>query len=168
MLNNNGCEIDEMQQEWMTLKTYVIPMHNNSPKVRYLEIWERVFSNDNIIEECKNVLHIFKILLITPFSNTKLECMFSRMLHVKNDCRNKLSRDRLSATLQICEEGPDIENFNSDVATSEWYDAKVRRLSSGPHKYPKKRKTSKEKSSIVDLGPMTLSDIEDLDSNEEH
>lgn len=56
------------------------------------------------------------------------------MLRVKNDWLNRLSCDRLSATLQICEEGPDIENFNPDVAISEWYDAKVRRLSPGPHK----------------------------------
>lgn len=56
------------------------------------------------------------------------------MLHVKNDWRNRLSCDQLSATLQICEEGPDIENFNPDIAISEWYDAKVHRLSSGPHK----------------------------------
>ena len=108
----------------MTLKTYVIPIQNNSPKVKYLEIWERVFSNKNIIEECKNVLHIFEILLITPFSNAKLERMFSRMLHVKIDWRNRLSCDWLSATLMICEEGPDIEKFNPDVAISEWYDAK--------------------------------------------
>ena len=93
------------------------------------------------IEECKNVLHIFEILLITPFSNAKLERVFSRMLRVKNDWHNRLSRDRLSATLMICEEGPDIEKFNPDVAISEWYDAKVRRLTSGPHNYPKKRKT---------------------------
>ena len=42
--------------------------------------------------------------------------MFSRMLRVKNDWRNRLSGDRLSATLMICEEGPDIEKFNTDVA----------------------------------------------------
>ena len=131
-----------------------------------MEIWEHVFSNENIIEECKNVLHIFEILLITPFSNAKLERMFSRMLRVKNDWRDRLSRDRLSATLMICEEGPDIEKFNPDVAISEWYDVKVRRLTSGPHNYPKKRKTA-EKSCVVDLAAMTLSDLEDLDSNEE-
>ena len=74
-----------------------------------MEIWERVFSNENIIEECENVLHIFKILLIMPFSNAKLECMFSRMLRVKNDWRNRLSCDQLSAALMIWEEGPDIE-----------------------------------------------------------
>ena len=87
-----------------------------------MEIWECDFSNENIIEECKNVLHIFNILLITPFSNAKLESMFSRMLHVKNDWRNRLSHDQLSAALMICEEGADIEKFNPDVAISEWYD----------------------------------------------
>ena len=49
--------------------------------------------------------------------------MFSSMLHVKNDWHNRLSRDRLSATLMICEEDPDIEKFNPDVAISAWYDA---------------------------------------------
>ena len=52
--------------------------------------------------------------------------MFSRMLHIKNDWRNRLSHDPLSATLMICEEGPDIEKFNPDVTISEWYDTKVR------------------------------------------
>ena len=45
LLSNNSCDIGEIQCEWMTLKTYVIPIQNNSPKVKYLEIWERVFSN---------------------------------------------------------------------------------------------------------------------------
>ena len=115
----------------------------------------------------QKVLHIFERLLVTPFSNAKLERVSSRTLCVKNDWHNRLSRDRFSATLMICEEGPDIEKFNPDVAIFEWYDAKVRRLTSGPHNYPKKRKTSAEKSCVADLAAMTLSDLEDLDSDEE-
>ena len=144
----------------MTLKTYVTPIRNNSPKVIYFEIWKRVFSNEYIVEECKNVLHIFEILLITPFPNARLERMFSRMLRIKNDWRNRLSRDRLSATLVIFEEGPDIEKFNPCVAISEWYDAKVRRLTSGPHNCPKKKKTLAQKSCVVDLAAIILSDLE--------
>ena len=45
LLSNNGCNIGEIQCKWMTLKTYVIPIRNNSPQVKYLEIWEHVFSN---------------------------------------------------------------------------------------------------------------------------
>ena len=67
----------------------------------------------------------------------------------------------------IFEEGPDIEKFNPYVAVSEWYDAKERRLTSGPHNCPKKRKTLAQKSCVVDLAAMTLSDLEDLDSDEE-
>ena len=93
--------------------------------------------------------------------------MFSRMLRVKNDWHSRLSRDRLGATVMICEEGPDIENFNPDVAISDWYDAKIRRLTSGPYNYPNKRKTLVEKSCVVDLAAMTLSDLKDLDSDEE-
>ena len=44
LLSNNGCDIGEIPREWMTLKTYVIPIRKNSPKVKYLDIWERVFS----------------------------------------------------------------------------------------------------------------------------
>ena len=32
LLSNNGCDIGGIQREWMTLKTYVIPVRNNSPK----------------------------------------------------------------------------------------------------------------------------------------
>ena len=166
LLSNSGCDIVEIQREWMTLKMYAIPIQNNSPKVKYLEIWECVFSNENI-EECKNVLYTIEILLITPCSNAKLERMLTRMLRVKNDWHNRLSCDRLSATLMICEEGPGTEKFNLDVAVSEWYDAKVRRLTSGPDNYPNKRKTSAEKSCVVDLAAMTLSDLKDLDSDKE-
>ena len=43
----------------------------------------------------------------------------------------------------------------------------IHRLTSGPHNYPKKRKTLAEKSCVVDLAAMALSDLEDLDSDEE-
>ena len=67
----------------------------------------------------------------------------------------------------ICEEGPDIEKFNPDFAISAWYDTKVCRPTSGPHNYPKKRKTLAEKSCVVDLAAVTLSDLQYLDSDKE-
>ena len=62
---------------------------------------------------------------------------------------------------------PDIEKFNPDIAISVWYDAKVCRLTSGPHNYPKIRKTWAGKSCVVDLAAMILSDLKDLDSKEQ-
>ena len=37
LLSNYGCDNGEVQPEWMTLKTYVIPIRNNPPKIKYLE-----------------------------------------------------------------------------------------------------------------------------------
>ena len=89
--------------------------------------------------------------------------MFSRMLRVKNDSWNKLGCDRLEALLRISEEGPSIENFNPDIAIESWYNEKGRRLSAGPHNYPKKRKTSEKQSTL--LSTITLSDLESEDKD---
>ena len=88
--------------------------------------------------------------------------MFSITLRVKNDWRNKLGRDRLEALLRISEEGPSIENFDTDIAIESWYNEKVQRLSAGSHNYPK-RKTSEKQSTFLSV--ITLSDLESEDED---
>ena len=129
-------------------------------KAKHLDIWERIFTNEETVKECDNILHVIKIFLITPFSNGKLERMFSRMLRVKNDWRNKLGRDQLEALLRISEEGPSIENFNPDIAIESWYNEKVRRLSAGQHNYLKKRKTWKNQSAFLSVIKLSESEID--------
>ena len=104
----NKCCIEDLQQEWIVLKTIVKPIYENDTKAKYLDIWERIFTNEETVKACDNILHLIEILLITPFSNGMLERMFSRMLRVKNYWRNKLGRDWLEALLRISEEGPSI------------------------------------------------------------
>ena len=109
--------------------------------------------------ECPNVLMIFELLMVVPFTNAKVERMFSRMARVKTDWRNRLGRDRLDALLRIGEDGPEMTNFDPSNAMTLWYNDKVRRLTAGPHNYPKSRKiNAKEKQ--VDISTMTLSDLE--------
>ena len=130
---------------------------------KYLDIWEHIFTNKETVKQCDNIWHLIKILLITPFSNGKLERMFSRMLRVKNDWRNKLGRDQLEALLRISEEGPSIENFNPDIAIESWYNEKVWRLSAGLRNYPEGRKTSEKQSTFLSM--ITLSDLEKEDED---
>ena len=159
----NKCRIENLQREWIVLKTIVKPIYENDTKARYLDIWERIFTNEETEKECGNILHLIENLLITPFSKGKLERIFSRMLRVKNNWRNKLGRDRLEALLRISEEGPSIENFNPEIATESWYNEKFRRLSAGPHKYPKKRKTLEKQRTF--LSTIALSDLESDDED---
>ena len=57
----------------------------------------------------------FRTFLICPFTNVKLERVFSRMNPVKTDRRSSLSRDRLDVLLRISKDGPSLEEFNPDA-----------------------------------------------------
>ena len=81
--------------EWKTLKTHMLPLVKNNKRVKHLDIWPKVFTSETIKEECKNILHIFEIMLIVPFTNAKVEHIFPKMNQVKTDSQNRLSRARL-------------------------------------------------------------------------
>ena len=86
-----------------------------------------------------------------PFSNAKLERMFARMAHVKNDYRNRLCRDLLDACLRVTEEGCHIASFNPDSTISVWYKKKERHLAAKPPNCPSKRKQVSSASSSVSV-----------------
>ena len=134
-LSKNNCEVDNIMPKRVTLKTHMLPLVKNNKCVKYLHIWSKVFTSETIKEECKNILHIFEIMLIVPFTNAKVECIFSKMNRVKTDLRNRLSRARLDVFLRVGEEEPSIESFNADPIIDLWYNDRVRRLNVGPHNY---------------------------------
>ena len=112
---------------------------------------------------CADVLHIINLLLITPFTYANVERMFSRMKRVTTNWRNKLRRDRLESLLQVSEEGVSIDDYHLDSAIEQWYQEKVRRISSAKsHCYPKKRtKFCGTAPSVINVAKHTLSDLEE-------
>ena len=77
LLTQNGYNIFQIPLEWDRLKSYLIPILKSQSKVDYLEVQKGIFKNEGVARECKNVLHIVEILLKTPFTNAKLERVFS-------------------------------------------------------------------------------------------
>ena len=59
----------------------------------------------------------FRTFFICPFTNAKLERVFSRMNRVKTDRRSSLSRDRLDVLFRISEDGPSLEDFNPGASS---------------------------------------------------
>ena len=94
LLESNNCDVRNIPTQWDILKNRVKPMLGGN-EVKYLDIWARVLTNSTLKSDCCDVFHIIELLMITPFTNAKLERMFSRMNRVKTDFRNKLSRERL-------------------------------------------------------------------------
>ena len=162
LLEKNNCNNDDVLSEWAIVKSHMVPLVKNGKDVNYLDIWKKIFQNDTIKNECRNVLHIFEIMLVTPFTNAKVERVFSRMNRVKSETRNKLTRARLDVCLRVGEEGPLVNNFNPDPVIDLWFLDRVRRLNSGPHNY--KRKKVENSNNIIDISELTMSDLEESDS----
>ena len=95
---------------------------------KYLRVWQTIWKNQIIQEECKNVMHIIELLLVTPFTNAKVERLFSRMNRIKTTLRNRLSTQRLEAQLRIGEGCP-LADFKADEALEYWLSQKTRCLS---------------------------------------
>ena len=77
LLQLNQCVVISIPNEWDVLKAYVLPMLTSIDSIDYLRTSLKLFKNKDVMSNCSNVLHIIELLLIMPFSNTKLERMFS-------------------------------------------------------------------------------------------
>ena len=161
LLEKNNCDMDNLLSEWDQLKCYMMPLISNW-KSTYLQLWKEILTKQSISSEFKNIFHIIEIMLILPFTNAKVERMFSRMNRTKTDWRNRLNRDSIDALLRIGEEGPSVKDFNPDQGIERWYNAKVRRLTAQPNKYSKRQKSSSSSAS-VNLSSFVLSDLESSD-----
>ena len=107
----------------------------NNKCLGYLEIWKCILTNHEVKAECVNVLHVFKILLITHFTNAKVERMFSRMGRIKTNWRNCLGHDRLDSLPRLSEEGQSLEKFDPTPGIEHCFNDKVRCLTLLSHKY---------------------------------
>ena len=69
ILLKRNCKIDIIHAEWLVLKSFMVPLIKNNKALPYLDIWKRVFSNSELKPEWKNVLHLFEVLSVMPFTN---------------------------------------------------------------------------------------------------
>ena len=84
LLGNGKCDMTKILDELEVFKTYVSMIISNK-SFGYLEVWRHIFTIHKVKAECMNVLHVLEILLVTPFTNVKVERMFSQMTRTKTD-----------------------------------------------------------------------------------
>ena len=111
----------------------------------------------------RNIMHIIELLLITLFTNAKVERLFSRIRRVKTILRNRLGSQWLDTQLRIGEEGCPIADFKAEDALDYWFNQKARRMNSAKSRnYPSKRASAATSSvQVSDIAAATLSDLEE-------
>ena len=165
LLEKNSYEIWSIIFERGCLKVEINSFLKN--KKDYLSIWRKVFWS-TIKNECKNILNIIEILLITPVTNADLEQMFSFMLRVKIEWRNRFANERLDHNLRISEEGVSISNNNPNDGIAKWYIEKVRNFKGAKlWKYLEKWHKLSDSNSAVNIAVYVLSDFEESDDDED-
>ena len=89
LLISNQCNVKNIPNQWSSLKQRVIEIKKGyATKLNYLDVWQKLLVNESVKSQCSDISHVIELLLITPFTNAKLEQMFSRMNRVKMDFCN--------------------------------------------------------------------------------
>ena len=111
-----------------------------------------------------DVLTLVELLFTIPVTNAKLEKMFSKLKHIKTNCRSRLTETRLESLLRIADDGPKFSEYDVSSAMSLWAKGKMRRPKQSERSY-KKRKSNKPKiPSLSDTSASSSSESDNDDS----
>ena len=99
--------------------------NHQETKTQYHKIRQTVFQSTDLKDECRNVLLVFEILLITLFTNTKVERLLSKMNRIKTIERNWLGHNCLDLHLCVGKERPPLAEFSPIVVIGMWFSDKV-------------------------------------------
>ncbi len=120
----------------------------------YRKIWYKLHVCPNA-SRWQNVLLLCELGFSLPFSNGRVERIFSSLKLIKTDRRTRLQSSTLSDLLEILVQGPSLQNFSPKQAVDLWWsDCKTtRRINQGPRKEYRPRR----RQSISEAGPSSSS-----------
>ena len=87
----------------------------------YRKVWYNLFICPNS-SDWPNILLLCKLAFSLPFSNARVEQIFSSLKYIKNIKRNTLNISTLDDLIEIYIEGPTLENFCADSTIDLWLD----------------------------------------------
>ncbi|KAL5506170.1 hypothetical protein EMCRGX_G007757 [Ephydatia muelleri] len=86
----------------------------------FKKIWYTLFTCSDA-RKWPNMLSLFQLAFCLPFSNGRVEQMFSCLKAVKTDRRTALNNDTLNDLLEVYIVGPPLSSFNADAAIKLWW-----------------------------------------------
>ena len=108
----------------------------------YRKVWYNLFICPNS-SDWPNILLLCKLAFSLPFSNARVEQIFSSLKYIKNIKRSTLNISTLDDLIEIYVEGPTLENFCADGAIDLWLDDCS--TSRRPHQSARKLYRTREK-----------------------
>jgi len=85
LLVNNGCNVAEVEQEWLRVKLDIVQHHRREA---FLVLWNRMLNEKENIYP--NLLHLVRIVLVFHVSTAQVERQFSMIKRMQGDWRLRL------------------------------------------------------------------------------
>ena len=89
-------------------------------KLDYREAWYKLLSCPDS-QKWSNVSSLCELAFSLPFSNRRIEQIFSSMKVIKTDRRTNLQADTLNDLMEIYVEGPSFTSYSADRAVELWW-----------------------------------------------
>ena len=111
----------------------------------YKKVWYKLHStHDSRKWPTVHVLLLGELLFSLPFTNSKVERMFSSLKVIKTDRHTSLQITTLDDLMETNVEGPPLPSFSAESAVDLWCADHVRRLNQRARKEYKQREAQKD------------------------
>ena len=123
ILTRKGCQRDALPREWIQLKAHVGAQFldaRNKPTLA------ATFGNPGNEERFGNIAKVFALIQTLPVSSSTCERGFSAVKRIKSDWRATLTTPMMNHLLMVVMEGPDIMDYNADIAIRAWWNVRRR------------------------------------------
>ena len=118
-------EEDAVKAEWELFKVLLSTTYASLPQYKVMKL---LVANQTLGSLYPNLCKLAQICLILPVSTADCEQAFSTMKRVKTPLRNSLNTKILDALLRIPIEGPDMSDFDFELALNNWAKLRNRRI----------------------------------------
>ena len=141
-LEAKGVVIAALQDEVEDAVEYA-PRYLDIGRTEHQRVWYKLHSCPDM-RKWPNLLKLCALAFSLPFSNGRVEQIFSSMKFVKNSRRANLENDTLNDLLEIYIEGPPLSSFCPDVVIELWWSdcCTTRRLNQQRRKIYRPRKAN--------------------------
>ena len=118
-LEAKGADLSSLQDETEEIVIYA-RKHLSIGTEDYRSVWYKLHTCPDH-RNWPNILLVCQLVFSLPFSNGRVEQIFSSLKVIKTDRRNNLNTSMLSDLLEIYVEGCPLNEFSADNAVALWW-----------------------------------------------
>ena len=133
-LESKGVSLAALQDEVEEAVEYA-RMYLDISRTEYRKVWYKLYSSPDA-QKWSNILSLCELSFSLPFSNGRVEQIFSSLKILKTTRRTNLQGDTLNDLLEIYVEGPALSSFCPDHTLELWWSecSTTRRVHQQPRK----------------------------------